>query len=398
MKGIYQSGVLQAVGGLCTLVVVMGVGRFAYTALLPDMMNAYALDEQVAGIMAAWNYAGYLAGVLAMRKETPGKRRYALFALFLALSLASTAGMGLVHTTLLWHAMRFISGFASGACFVLCSSIVLDTLAAVNRPVLAGILYSGVGTGIVLGGLSARPLEAAGGLDGAWIGLALICVPLALVSLTFLRPSVNRAPPAPSSGARPLQSTGTDSGQRRGYRILLTAYFLEGFGYIIGTTFLVTLVQTATNSPELAGTAWVITGAAAAISAPLWRYAARKGYLPMLILAFLLQGAGVLLPALSSAPTAILLGALLLGGTFMGITVLSIQYGVILSGKPSAHTIAIMTAIYGAGQILGPFIAGVGAKGKGFGAAFALSSATLFLAAGLLITSHLYRSSGNQRG
>ncbi len=381
MARLPGNGMLPAIGGLCAFVVVMGIGRFVYTVLLPGMMDAYGFGADVAGMMAAWNYAGYLAGVLAMRGEKPGLRRYVLFVAFLAVSLASTAGMGLARTPVPWHALRFTAGFASGACFVLCSSIVLDTLAACNRPVLAGLLYSGVGTGIALGGIAAGPLESAGGPAAAWPGMAALCLLPALAACVALRPGVNRIPagPAPAPDARP------DPGQGRRYAILLLAYFLEGFGYIIGATFLVALVKSATNSPEIARASWIVTGVAAALSTPAWRYAARGGYLRMLVSAFLLQGAGALLPVLSSAPAAALASGLLLGGTFMGITMLSLQYGVALSGRPSAHTVAVMTALYGAGQIIGPFVAGFTARGQDFFLAFVLSGASLFVAAGLLL-------------
>jgi MFS family permease len=386
-----DNGILPSVGGLCALAVVMGIGRFAYTVLLPGMMYTHGFGEEMAGLMAAWNYAGYLIGVLAVRKETPGRRRYLLFVFFLILSLATTAGMGLARTAVLWHALRFFSGFASGACFVLCSSIVLDTLTAINRPVLAGLLYSGVGVGIALGGATAGSFEAADGSAGAWFGMAALCLPLAAIASITLRPEVNRAPLSFSSASG---QTGTQKNSRQIiYLILLISYFLEGFGYIIGTTFLVTLVQAVTSSPEIARASWVVTGCAAALSAPLWRFAARRGYLPMLILAFLLQGGGMLLPAISSSSIAALSGGLLIGGTFMGITVLSLQYGVALSGKPSAHTVALMTALYGAGQIIGPFVAGMTARGQGFSFAFILAAFSLFIAAALLFTENF----GQQR-
>ena len=382
MQRLFENGVLPTIGGFCALATVMGIGRFVYTALLPGMMHAHGFGEETAGVMAAWNYAGYLAGVLAMRGAVPGLRRYALFVAFLALSLVTTAGMGLVHTVPLWHALRFLSGVASGACFVLCSSIVLDTLTAINRPVLAGLLYSGVGTGIALGGFSTGPLESLGGPDTAWLGMTLLCLPLAALACFALRPGVNRSPQASHGSA--AASPGERKGQRRKYAVLLLVYFIEGFGYIIGATFLVALVQAATNSPETGRAAWIVTGCAAAVSTPLWRIAARKGYVPMLILALILQGLGVLLPVLSPAPAAALAGGLLLGGTFMGITVLALQYGVLLSGRSSAHTVAVMTALYGVGQIIGPFVAGLTAEGRGFAFAFILSAAGLFIGAGLM--------------
>lgn len=383
MKRLFTTGIAQTLGGFCTLIIAMGIGRFAYTALLPGMMNTFQLSEQQAGILAAWNYAGYLAGVLLIRKETHGKRRYMLLSLSLLFSLITTAAMGLTPPVLWWYVLRFLAGAASGACFVLCSAIVLDTLASLKRPELGGVFYSGVGTGIALGGLGIIPLTALSGLEGAWLGLALFSVPLMLFALFALRPAVNFAQPLPEapSESKPKHQT------QRGYIILLVVYFLEGFGYIIGTTFLVALVENTSHSPALANAAWVITGLAAALITPLWRYAARKGYLPMLILAFLLQAGGVLIPAVSATPAAALLGGFLLGGTFMGITVLSLQYAITLSGKSSAHTVAIMTAVYGIGQIAGPFIAGFCSRGEGFTLAFILSSFSLFIAAGLLLFS-----------
>jgi MFS family permease len=340
------------------------------------MMNDLAFGEEVAGIMAAWNYAGYLAGVLLMRGAI-GQRRYILLIAYLLASIITTACMGLAVSPIVLYGIRFIAGIASGACFVLCSSIVLDVLAALDRPVLSGIFYSGVGAGIAIGGLFTGPLVAVGGSQMAWFGLAVIAAPLAMISIPFLRSGLIVRPFAQVSPLVPRE-------ERRGggikYWLLLISYFLEGFGYIIGATFIVTLVQNTTNSPGIAQASWIVTGCAAALSTPLWRLAARKSYLPMLILVFLLQGAGTLLPAISVSPLASLCGGILLGGTFMGITVLSLQYGVLLSGKPSAHTIAIMTALYGAGQILGPIVAG----GQGIETAFIVSAASLFIGAIML--------------
>jgi predicted MFS family arabinose efflux permease len=377
-----NKGVLAALGGVCAFMVVMGIGRFAFTAVLPGMMAFHGFGEDVAGVMGGWNYAGYLAGVLLMRKEKPGQRRFNLFVVFLLMSLVTTAGMGIAKAWHLLHAIRFLAGFASGACFVLCSSIVLDTLAAINRPGLAGLLYSGVGAGIALGGLAAGPLEATGGSEAAWFGMAALCIPLVAVSVFALRPSHNYPQPAASGGASAAQGKVNSR-----YVLLLIAYFLEGFGYIIGATFLVVLVQNVTNSPEIAKASWIVTGCAAALSAPVWRVAARRGYLPMLMLAFVVQAAGALLPILSHSSVAALGAGLLLGGTFMGITVLSLQYGVLLSGRPSANTVAVMTALYGVGQIIGPIVAG----GKGFYTAFVVSAVSLLAGAGLLLAASIIK-------
>ena len=346
------------------------------------MQHRTGFGEGVSAGMVAWNCVGCLVGVFAMRKERPGMRRYALMVASLFLSVATTAGMGLVNATEAMHALRFLGGAASGSCFVLCSSIVLDNLFAINRPVLGGLLYGAVGAGLALGGVIAGPFEAVGGSEAAWLGAAALCIPLAAIGCVALRPSVNHTPELPAASTT-MQDR--NAAQRRKYAALLMAYFLEGFCYIIGTTFLVTLVQTTGNSLELARTSWIVTGCAALITAPLWRMAARNGYVPMLVLALTLQGIGVLLPVLSDSAVAALSGGLLLGGTFMGITVLSLQYGVTLSDKPSAHTVAVLTALYGIGQIIGPFVAGMTAKSMGLSFAFILSSIALFIAAAVLL-------------
>lgn len=374
-----KSGLGLAIGGACVLIVAMGIGRFAFTAVLPGMMEVYGFDESVAGNMAAWNYAGYLAGVMLVR-GVKGKLRYTYLFALLLVSLVTTAFMSLTTFPLLLYLIRFIAGVASGACFVLCSSIVLDALTALNQPRLAGLFYSGVGIGIVLSGLATSPLVASGGIHAAWLGFAALSLPLIITSLILLRHRHSESPP-PVMDQSIHQKR---SGVRSAYCLLLAAYFLEGLGYIIGATFIVTVVQITTNSPNVAQASWIVTGCAAALSTPLWRLAARKSYIPMLILAFILQGIGALLPVVSDSPLAALGGGVLLGGTFMGITVLSLQYGVQISGKPSANTIGLMTALYGIGQIIGPIIAG----GRGFITAFLIASVCLFIGAALLTIAH----------
>ena len=161
----YDNGIVSTIGGMCAFMAVMGIGRFIYTALLPGMMQTYGFGEDVAGVMAAWNYAGYLVGVFAMRKERQGMRRYALMVASLFLSVATTAGMGLVNATEAMPALRFLGGAASGSCFVLCSSIVLANPFAIIRPVLCGRLYGAVGDGVALGGVIGGTFGAVGGPD-----------------------------------------------------------------------------------------------------------------------------------------------------------------------------------------------------------------------------------------
>ncbi len=390
-----KSAAVSLAAGFCGLAIAMGVGRFLYTSLLPGMMAAYGFGEAVAGAMASWNYVGYLAGALAMtRVSTSG--RYPLFIFWTLLSLVTTAGMGLVKGELAWHTVRFFSGLASAGMFVLVSALVLDALARAQRASLAGFLYSGVGTGIAASGLAGPFLAARFGPDGAWLGMGLACLPFALFSFWALKPPAASRHAAPARAAAPAASALSGRSDKKAWNALFVAYFLEGLGYIISATFLVAQVGAATGSQALADASWVITGGAAACTAPLWPFLARRtGYLKALLAALLLQSLGVALPALSSAAWAALAGGLLFGGTFMGIVVLSLQYGVTLSGRSSAWSVGILTAIYGVGQIIAPVVAGkLAENGAGLGISFTLSSAGLLLAVVVLVLGHMGKKTG----
>ena len=55
----------MAATGLVCLAVAMGLGRFAFTPLLPMMLHDGLLDLRQGSYLASINYLGYLLGALA---------------------------------------------------------------------------------------------------------------------------------------------------------------------------------------------------------------------------------------------------------------------------------------------------------------------------------------------
>src|SRR5206468_9871261 len=105
-----------AVAGVLSLAVAMGIGRFAFTPLLPLMIHEGQLDLAGGGWIAAANYAGYLAGALTASRVRWSAERLGTVALLLTAAL--TAAMTLPAGAWAWGAMRFAAGMCSAWAFV----------------------------------------------------------------------------------------------------------------------------------------------------------------------------------------------------------------------------------------------------------------------------------------
>lgn len=364
-----------ATAGLLALAAAMGIGRFAFTPLLPLMARAGQVDLAWGGWLAAANYVGYFVGALTAARLPLGARGLALAALLL--TALSTAAMALPSLPL-WLVLRFVAGAASAWVFVATSVWCLGALARSARPDLGGPVYAGVGAGIALTGLYCW---GAGAFDlpaGAlWIHLgvlaAVLTIPVAWVLPRIVPPAVQ---PTQSSGATPQE--GDTSG-------LILCYGLMGFGYILPATFLPALARTVVDDPRLFGLAWPIFGATAAVSTLLagW-WMRRASRLQVWAVSQLLMGVGVLLPALRVDGTTIALSALLVGGTFMVITLAGVQE---MRARAAPHAAARLvgriTAAFALGQIAGPVASALLLHTPGL-AAHGLALALLAGALGLL--------------
>lgn len=341
--------VLAAAGAL-SLAVAMGIGRFAFTPMLPLMIRGGVIDTAAGGWLAAANYLGYLAGALSAARVGCSPRTLALTAL-IGIALL-TAAMAFPGPPALWLALRFLAGAASAWAFVGTSVWCLSALAAQGRTDLGSAVYSGVGAGIAVTGIWCLVAAAMGaGAESLWIQLgALVLVAAGLVAavLRRLREGTSAAAPGPAAG------TGAVAAGTYG---LVLCYGTMGFGYILPATFLPLLARSVVDDPRLFGLAWPVFGLMAAVSA--WfsaRLLARVSRLQVWAVSQVLMGIGVLLPSLWLSGWTIAASALLVGGTFMVITLLGVQE--IRARAPARSTVwvARMTAAFALGQIAGPVL------------------------------------------
>src|SRR6185436_1662715 len=113
-----------ALGGLLALAVAMGIGRFAFTPLLPIMQADMGLTVEAGGWLASSNYAGYLIGALAATRLHVAPLR-AIFGGLLAIAV-TTLAMGFTHNFVEWIVWRTASGIASAFVLVHISAWALQ--------------------------------------------------------------------------------------------------------------------------------------------------------------------------------------------------------------------------------------------------------------------------------
>lgn len=374
----------------------MGIGRFAYTPILPEMQGALGLSHAQTGLLASLNYLGYLIGALAAGYVTSGAARTTAFRLALLFSAATTGLMAASEWFAFWGLLRLSSGIISGLLFVFSADMVMRVLADSGRPRLLGVYFGGVGIGIAVSGLLVPALAHLGGWRADWIGLGLLATLLALPAILWLRdgPGVTQSQADAATDASGKQQKRLPASVILPLTILGLAYFLEGLGYIVSGTFLVAILQDKAGDAitlgifgDMGNLAWVMVGLAVAPSCLIWSWAAQRwGEVRCMIAAHLLQAVGVALPLFSTALVPSLLAATLFGGTFVGITLLVVAYTRKVAPTATAVAIGLMTAAFGLGQILGPLIAGLLAERSGsFDSSLILSSLAVVTGAGLLM-------------
>lgn len=130
-----------AIGGMCALAASMGIGRFAYTPILPFMVGELDLSAQESGYIASANFFGYLVGALAgAARQLPGSTR-SWFLAALALSALTSAAMAATTLVPAFFLIRFASGMASAFVFVFSTTLVLNRLAAADRYGLSAVHF-----------------------------------------------------------------------------------------------------------------------------------------------------------------------------------------------------------------------------------------------------------------
>lgn len=380
----------------------MGIGRFAFTPLLPMMLHDQVISLHAASWLASANYVGYLVGALLCTFQPLLWRQFGFLP---PVQPASCVRAGLVATCLLtlgmaaplpvlWPVLRFAAGVASALVFVYTSGWCLARLARLNVPAMGGLIYTGPGGGIVLSGLMATAMVAMQWTAATgWLIFGTLAVVLTAGVWPIFRHHADDMPQAPSSLA--AASTPWVTAGRTEVALLTMAYGLAGFGYIITATFLPVIARSALPGSAWLDMFWPILGLGVIIGALVaTRISAGKDKRTLLAVCYVLQALGVMTSVVWPTLPGFAMGSLLLGLPFTAITFFAMQEVRRIRPWAAPSFIGLLTAIYGLGQIAGPPLASWLIQRSGAGAGFTQSleiAATTLMAGSMLFGVMVWR-------
>lgn len=333
----------------------LGIGRFAYSLVLPDMRDTLGWSYSTAGFMNTVNAIGYLAGALG---ATSFVRRFGLFRSVMIGALACLASLvicALSANVIVFSFARLLAGL--GAALIVVGGGALAATIAQSRPsqsaFLISLFYMGPGIGLIISGLISPFLLqwlGPGSWWIVWIALAAVSVPM---MIPFLLNPIDTPAVAASetSSAVPLKPVA----------LYLTGYFIFGAGYIAYMTFLIAYVRDTGGNAAAQSLIWCLIGLAGCAAPWLWRRLTARsdggGGVTAILIAITTTGTVIALLGTSTALLA--LSAFVFGSAFFSVTTATTAFAR-LNYPPAAwpKAIGIITIMFSLGQALGPFATG----------------------------------------
>lgn len=306
----------NALAGFGALLLGLGLARFGYTPLIPVLIQDGWLSAGAAAYLGATNLFGYVAGSLlatTLARIVPAPRLIRASMLLSAVSLMACA----LPWGFVWFApWRFLAGFTGGLLMVGAIPLILSRAPLAQRGRSNGIIFTGVGTGIITAGMLV-PALASFGPAPTWIGMGLLA--LVIARLTWKQWDGDTALPPPPQGEAPARAFTLP------VALLLVAYTLDAAGFVPHTVFLADYVARGLDRGVAAGGFyWVLFGVGA-ISGPLLvGFAAERfGFYRSIVVVLTIKSFAIAIPLVSQHPVALAVSAVTVGAMTPGISALA---------------------------------------------------------------------------
>ena len=336
------------IAGIFSIIIGLGVARFAFTGLIPPMLDDY-LSIKFVGILASLNFAGYLSGSIFSVFIKDINVKVYLYRFGIILAILTTFVLAYSTNNTLWMVSRVLAGFAGAMCLIVGTAIVMQKLTIKNKTKAMGIHFSGIGFSILTTDLIARFVISLGNTwRDSWTVLAVFAIILSFYSVYIL--SFDKEVKQNAVKTKFDFSIFTPF-----VIILIMAYFAEGVGFVVQATFLPDIINNLPGLDGYGGLTWTLVGIAGIPSCIIWMLLAHKfGSSNIIIIALLLQAVGILIPVFSTNIYLNLLSGVLYGGTFIGLVALFMNLGGQLSKGNPVVLMGALTTSYGVGQVIAP--------------------------------------------
>ena len=333
--------------GILSITIGVGVARFAFTSLLPSMLEDF-LTIKYAGLYASINFTGYLSGALfaMFLKDINTKVNYFRFGIIL--SIFTTLILATTTNEIFWMISRIMAGFGSAMVLTIGASIVMLKLNYENKTKAMGIYFTGIGTAIVLCELVSQYVLKTGTWSDAWMVLTIYASIVSLYVMYILSFDKELKKEAPKHKFSLTIFTP--------YVILLTlAYFTAGVGFVVQGTFLPDIINSLEGLEGYGSLVWLSVGVAGIPSSVIWmRLAHNHGSVNIIIVVMILHIVGILIPTISNDVYLNLLSGAFYGSTFIALVALFMTLGGQIAPKNPVVLMGAFTTAYGIGQVFAP--------------------------------------------
>jgi len=356
MRSNKSSSARIVLAGALILLVVHTLGRFIYTPLLPWLIDDGVLTITQGADVASWNYLGYLLGAMLAIRWSQLQQIQRILPKALIVNVLCTLAQTQTESVAVLSFLRLINGITNGIVFVQAPALILEWLVLQGRANASGLMYLGVGAGLLVSSLLVSVFADVLSGPARWWPAFIVGVPLAWWSLKQL--NTLRFQPLTS----PVAVQGTTTGLFDKYSVpLFLSYAGAGLGYILPMTFLPTLVAQLPHLPEaLTGGSWLVVALVTLPSPWLWNKAGiRWGDTLALRWNYALQLLGVAVLIVLPNTLGILLGSVLVGVTFLGTVLLTQRLARTFHPHQGPKLSAALVALYGGTQLAGPWLARV---------------------------------------
>jgi len=330
-----------SLAGLCATLIGNGIGRFAFIALMPALIQAGWFSQADASYLGVATLVGYVLGAsmadaLAGRLASSTLLRTAMLACSLSFFACAIEGAGMPW----YYFWRTAAGVSGAVLMVLPAPLVLPRHSPGVRGRASGVVFSGIGLGAAISGFLV-PLLISGfgiavvvagttstlvlfqGVTGAWMGMGTVCLVLTLLAWRDWPVDAKTASQGPAPGRSSLPA-----GVRMTVGLILAAHGLNAIGYLTHTMFWVDYVVRELNMPlATGGFFWAMFGLGAAIGPMVTGSVADAfGLRRCLIAGFIIKAISAVMPVVSSSPWALLASSILMGIFTPGIVALVSAY------------------------------------------------------------------------